>query len=264
VSRMGLSFAPLPSRAPVSAPEAGETSRGRWRAVPLLIVVAGAVIMSAVNASYARYEDLAGALGQPRVAAFQQTEATIPGWSSVLAAEYDQSRQFYGDTSTWLRYRYHDGEGASLTAGAAVFVDIITTDDPNALAAYGVEACYRFHGYFIQSQNEADIGAGVKGQLIDYTNTKLGRDWSAIWWEWPYDQDGKTRYERVVIFLADGPATTFGGTGDAAPAAESARFDTTDDFLAAFAAKLVAGQLADGDSVARTLRDQPLRGEPWT
>ena len=149
---------------------------------PFLAVVVGALLMASVNATYARYEELAGALGQPRVSAFDSQDAQIPGWSSVLAAEYDQSRQLYGESSTWQRYRYHAGETATLSSGVPVFVDIITTDDPNALAAYGVQACYQFHGYIIQSQTEVDLGAGVTGHVIDYTNTKAGRDWSAIWW----------------------------------------------------------------------------------
>ncbi len=114
VSRMGLGFAQLPSR-PTASPD---RPHSRWTAIPLLAVVVGALLMASVNASYARYEELAGALGQPRVSAFASEDAQIPGWSSVLAAEYEQSRQFYGESSTWLRYRYHAGEAATLSSSA--------------------------------------------------------------------------------------------------------------------------------------------------
>ena len=109
----------------------------------------------------------------------------------------------------------------------------------------------------IQSQTAVDLGAGVQGELIDYTNTKLGRDWSAIWWEWPFSEGGVTRYERVVIFMADGPSATFAGASDAAPAAHDARFDASDDFLANFGAKIVAQQLAGEDDVAIHAGNRP-------
>ncbi len=71
---------------------------------------------------------------------------------------------------------------------------------------------------------------------------------------------GITRYERVVIFLADGPSAAFARRercGTRRPS--DARFDASDDFLANFGAKIVAQQLAGEDDVAIHAGNRP-----WT
>ena len=120
---------------------------------------------------------------------------------------------------------------------------MITTDDPGTLAAYTMEACYKFHGYDISSVTTTDIGAGVQAQLIDYTNTKVKADWSTLWWEWPYSDGFRTRYERVVVLLSEGPNTTFTGATATDLPASASRFGTSDRFLVTFAQDLVRTQL---------------------
>src|SRR4029079_18431505 len=113
--------------------------------------------------------------------------------------------------ATWDRASYWSTSDATLTSSRSVYVDVTTTDDSGTFAAYSLQACYQFHGYQIASIATIDIGAGVQAQLIDYTNTKVHADWSALWWAWPYSVAGSTRYERVVILMSEGPKTQFGG-----------------------------------------------------
>jgi exosortase len=241
--RFGLAFAPLPKGV---ASETASSSASAYRrfSVPTLIVLIGVVLMATINSGYARYEGLAGSLGQATVLPFSVANSTISDWRSSLMTSYEQGKQFYGQNSTWDRYYYKSKSRASLQASAPVYVDVITTDDANALAAYGVESCYRFHGYFIQSQTDVSLGPALQGHVIDYTNPKGPSDWSAIWWEWPYLNGGKTSYERIVIFIQGGPTDQLSGAaGDAAPPAKDSRFDGTDDFLVTLGRMLVARQL---------------------
>jgi exosortase len=245
--RFGLVFAPQPirDRSEVVTSPTGSYPR---IAVPSLIVLVGAILMGTINTGYARYEALAGALGQPTVGAFVAAEAIVPNWTNVQVASFDVGKQFFGASSTWNRYLYQPRPSAALTASFPIYVDVITTNDPNSFAAYGIESCYRFHGYFIQSQTAVDLGSGVQAQIIDYTNTKRGLDWSAVWWEWPYRDGSRTGYERMVLFVAGGPLATFSGAANAAPPAQAARFDSTDDFLATMGRFLVASQVGGSKS----------------
>jgi len=241
--RFGLSFVAQPhaggaERAAISA------SAYRRFSMPTLTLLIGVLLMATINSGYSRYEVLADSLGQPTVLAFSPANATITNWNYALLGTYQQGQQFYGQNSTWDRYIYQSTSEASLQATTPIYVDVIATDDPNALAAYGVESCYRFHGYFIQSQSDVSLGTGLQGHLIDYTNPKGPLDWSAIWWEWPYLDGSKTKYERVVIFIQGGPDAALSGAADVAPPAKDERFDGTDDFLLTMGRLLVARQLS--------------------
>jgi exosortase len=246
--RFGLTFAPQQHRLGYEEASSAASAQRRF-SIPTLTVLVGVVLMATINSGYARYEGLAGSLGLPTVLPFSEASATIPNWGSALLATYQHGQQFYGQNSTWDRYIYQPKSGASLRASVPVYVDVIATDDANALEAYGVESCYRFHGYFIQSQTDVTLGPALQGHVIDYTNPKASIDWSAIWWEWPYLDRGKTRYERIVIIIQGGPNDQLSGAAaNAAPPAKDARFDGTDDFLVTLGRLLVAQQLPPGTS----------------
>jgi hypothetical protein len=107
-----------------------------------------------------------------------------------------------------------------------------------------MQACYAFHGYRIESVAKVDLGAGITAEVIDYHNRKIDADWSAIWWEWPYQKEGRTWFERIIVFVASGPTATYHGVpATAGLASQSQRFATTDQFLAALAREMVGSQL---------------------
>jgi hypothetical protein len=137
---------------------------------------------------------------------------------------------------------YSSDPSAPLRSSAPIYLDVINTPDSGALAAYGLDACYQFHGYRIDGTYSVDVGSGVTGQVIDYHNSAQGTDWSALWWEWPYTDGTGTYFERVVLFVTGGPDATYSGAAPG-PTVDASRFQSTDDFLVSMGRALVANQL---------------------
>lgn len=241
VPRFGLRFIDLSSRVPPTGPPpANPVARAR-SAFVVAICVAG--VLAVTNAAYARFDAISSGLADARLGSFDIRSMHLPGWQSRFIAAFPQATQYFGSSATWDRASYWSPSGASLSSTRSVYVDVITTDDAGSFAAYGLQECYRFHGYEIASVATADIGAGVSGQVIDYTNTKVGADWSALWWEWPYTEGGRTRYERVVILLGDGPNTQFTGVTASDIGTQVPRFVDTDQFLVTLGRAVVRSQL---------------------
>jgi exosortase len=233
---MGLRFVEV-------APSVGSALRAP-RAVsrvrrPLVAVAGLAVALGVVNAGYARYEAMANDFGTATLKPFDIRQAAVSGWSSAYVAEFDQVRQYFGQSATWDRFLYSSTSSASVASSRPVYIDVINTDDAGSLAAYGLQACYQFHGFVIEATSAVDLGNGLTAQIIDYHNPKIGNDWSAIWWEWPYLQGSRTSYQRLVVFLAGGPSATYSGADNSLPIASSGRFAGTDQFLATLARMIV-------------------------
>lgn len=238
-SRFGLYF-----ERPAAAPDVSRPFvRFPRMHLAFLGVTAGlAVALGAVNAGYARYEPIANGLGTPQLASFDVNRASAIEWESSYVATFDGGRQFFGDESTWTRYQYLSTPAATLQSSAPIYLDTISVDDPNTLVAFGLEACYRFHGYLVEDVHPVTLANGVDGEVISYHNPKLGADWSALWWEWPFEEpDGRIRYQRVVLFISDGPRSELNGVDDVAG---EGRFARTHAFLAALGRTLVQDQLA--------------------
>ena len=241
VPRFGLHFIDV-SR-PVAVAETSTPNPVR-RVRPALLVALGlTLVLGATNAAFARYEAISAGLTDARLSTFDVRTAQVAGWKTQFVAHFIQARQYFGPTATWERVLYLPTAKAAITSTKSVYVDVITTDNPATFTAYGLEACYTFHGYTIASVTTVDVGAGVRGQVIDYTNNKVGIDWSALWWEWPYTEKGKTRYERIVVFMANGPRSQFAGVTDTDLGTQVARFDKTDQFLATLGRSIVRSQL---------------------
>jgi hypothetical protein len=245
VPLFGLCFVPFARRAP--APLRFDTPPRRLR--PALMITAVVVlVLAGVNRGYARYAPLAGDLGEARLAAFEARAAVIPQWEHFLVARYAEGREFFGPSSTWERVLFASTPTAALRSSAPIYVDAISTPDANALAVYGIVECYRFHGFTIESVGSVDVGGGVKAQVIDFANPRDRADWTAVWWEWPVREAGHVIYQRVVVFMANGPRATFDGIPDDVPGGDSPRFAATNRFLTALARMLVAAQLESSRS----------------
>ena len=251
VPRFGLWFVDLgpkgstPDGSTTNGPAADvERSNPVRRARPaFLVALALAVVLGASNAAYARYEAISAGLADARLGTFDVRTAQVPGWETQFVASFRQVRQYFGQSSTWERVMYLPTPEAEISSTKSVYVDVITTDNPSTFTAYGLEACFVFHGYHISSVVTVDVGAGVRGQVIDYTNPKVEADWSALWWEWPYTEDGKTRYERIIVFMANGPRAEYEGIEALSLGTQEARFESTDRFLVALGRAIVQSQL---------------------
>jgi hypothetical protein len=211
----------------------------------LIVALAISIGLGVTNAAYARYETISSGLADARLAAFDVKTSHVAGWKASYLGQLSQAQQFFGATAVWERAVYRPTAMADISSSRNVYVDVLTTDDPGSLAAYGLEACYTFHGYHIASVSDVDVGAGVSAQIIDYFNPRQQISWSALWWEWPYEEDGTTRYERIVVFMADGPTADFTGVAATDIPTQDPKFATTDAFLATLGRSIVSTQLAN-------------------
>ncbi|HYM83256.1 MAG TPA: exosortase/archaeosortase family protein, partial [Candidatus Dormibacteraeota bacterium] len=197
--------------------------------VAVLVATVAAVVIALGDAGLARYSALAGELGNARIARLDALDPQVPGWQVSYVAAYTQARQFFGSAASWDRVLYSSTPVAALRSSIPIYVDVIDTQDASTLTAYGLEACYQFHGYRIESSADVAVGPGLSGQLIDYHDPTHGTDWSALWWEWPVTDGSRTSFERVVIFATGGPGASFAGAPAGPTVAD--RFQPIDDFL---------------------------------
>jgi hypothetical protein len=101
--------------------------------------------------------------------------------------------------------------GSDVYSSFPVTADVINTSDLRSFSAYGVEACYRFHGYHLRDVAQVDLGAGIAGQVLSYSTKH--QDWTVVYWVWPVKSGSNTRYERVMLFMLDTTGATIKSPG---------------------------------------------------
>ena len=202
------------------APSGSHSHSGgeRFR-LALGLVTAVALFMGVANAGMRDYELVAGDLGAARLQSFADSPAVVPGFQVTPTASYPWAQRFFGKTSTWQRYTYSPASTTNFIVGSSpVIADVITTDQLSRFSAYGIEACYAFHGYEIRDTSSYDLGGGVTGNTITYYNPKQKLEWNAAYWIWPVKKGTKTVYERVVMLM---PSTAAVQTLAAGPQAKT-------------------------------------------
>jgi hypothetical protein len=169
---------------------------------PLAIVLATGVALSFMNSGLRSFDLVANAVGTPRLASFADYPATPAGWRANLQARYTWAAPFFGPESSWLRYNMSEVKpDAALRSTQSVVADVIRTSNLRTFSAYGVEACYRFHGYQLRDIASVNLGGGISGQALSYHSAKDGLDWTVVYWIWPVRTTTSTRYERVTLFM---------------------------------------------------------------
>lgn len=103
------------------------------------------------------------------------------------------ARQYFGPNSTFTRY-FVLGTGAQMT-----YADVVVTDDRGSLDAYNLQNCYLFHNYNIVTTSDVDLGSGVTGLLLNYSDNQKKQRWATVSWAWPVNRNGQTFYERIVL-----------------------------------------------------------------
>jgi exosortase/archaeosortase family protein len=198
--------APSPSKA-VAVP--------RVYAAVALVVVAG-VILGVNNGGLRVYDLVANAAGEPKLASYLSYPSSPVGWQkAVFAYEFTFARPFFGESSRWYRWSYltdPNGHG-DLYSSIPVVADVVNTSDLSSFSAYGVEACYRFHGYALRDVAQVTLGGGITGQALSYS-TQRHDDWTLVYWIWPIKNVPKTRYERVILYMQDTAAAGVQSPGD--------------------------------------------------
>jgi exosortase/archaeosortase family protein len=180
------------------------------------IVVILGLILGATNSHLRSYDLVANTTGEPRLSSYLSYPASPVGWTPAFTAEYGWAKPYFGESSKWYRYTYTPGLGPSdLHSSLPVFADVVNTNNLSSFSAYGVEACYRFHGYSLRNVAQVNLGGGITGQTLSYS-TKDHMDWSIVYWIWPVLNGQTTRYERVILYLlntGDGSVSSPGVTG---------------------------------------------------
>ena len=248
--RFGLDVRFAERRAPVERPDGSGGELPDTTPTRQARLAAGAVVMAAtlalgmVNATYAGFQPLGGEQGLPSISGFQPGRAWVPEWGSRQVANYAHGRQFFGADSTWTRSVYTPLPSAAMRANVPIYLDVINTGDAATLAGYSVESCYSFHGYVVESAQRVGLTAGLDASLRSYTDPRAGTDWSILTWEWPVQQEGAVRYERVVLLLPDGDNGAFAGLPPLDLEVRSERFADAERLLVVLARTMVANQLA--------------------
>jgi len=235
------------------------------RAVPKIslataIVVVFVLIGALTNSSLRSYDLVESTLGEPRLTAFTTQQSAPPGWTPIHTDTYTWATPFFGQDSTWLRFEFYSNGTGPLRAATPIIADVINTSDLNSFSTYGIEACYRFHGFKLYSIQTVDLGNGVAGNALTYYNTQAKSDWTTVYWHWPVKTpEGKTRYERMTLMMINAGAVQYpqsaapGLTRSIGLGVQNAVSGTTSKdvklartraFLIAFARSLIAQQAA--------------------
>jgi exosortase/archaeosortase family protein len=180
----------------------------------LPIALSAVMIVGSLNAKIVRYSLVASDLGVPRLSSFASAPPTISDWApTTKGASYDWARRFFGDDSTWNRFWLAPPTETTgkLWGNTPILADVITGSSVARLNAYGIEACYKFHGYNLADQVSVDLGGGVKGTSLRWKDGD-GPVYTTVYWHWPVLEDGKRRFERVTLLLGDRGSTAVAKT----------------------------------------------------
>lgn len=225
-----------------------------------IAVVAAALVLGGTNSSFKHFELVAGDLGSPRLAGFAEKPAQVPAYSVGQIDKYDWVRQFFGAESSWNRFQYSP---TTYTAGASsspIIADVIDGKSLTPFNAYGIAACYKFHGYDTTPEQRINLDGGITGYSISFRDPRQTVTWNVVYWVWPVQTAAGKRYERVVLLQQNGSAADYAAAqpdssplqrvgasaplGSAAgPAAQQVR-ERNQAGLVTFAKQVVANQSA--------------------
>ena len=174
------------------------------------IIVAVALLSGIINTSLQTFDVVADAVGTPRLESFLVHPSHPLGWRVFKETQFVWARQFFGSDSVWWRYiyRWDRGQSSPFHTSSIVIADVVSTSDLGSFSAYGIEACYNFHGYSLKSINSIDLG-GVVGHVVAYQNAESRADWTNVYWINPVKTTSGTRYERVNLMMVNAARSAF-------------------------------------------------------
>ena len=166
----------------------------------IIILTVAAIVLAVSNLGLKTFNLVADASGQPKLTAFMEDPTAPSGWSFRRTATFNWAKPLFGDLSIWDRYELSASRASDLYTTQPVVADVIVTPDLDTFSAYGVEACYQFHGYSLQDVAQVRIAGGITGQAMSYTSQVYG-SWSIVYWIIPVKFSGATYYERTVLYV---------------------------------------------------------------
>ena len=232
--------APEPAANPAVKPARSQRPHAGTRrpAASIAVAVALGVMLAIPNAGFAHYDSLVDAFGTPTLGTIDPSAVAISGWASSAPVPFNQATQYFGQSGTWDRLAFSATSASTLAGPSSVYLDVIRTDDSGTLASYGVESCYNFHGFAQVLTQTADVGAGVAAKMAAFRSPDGSTDWAILWWEWPYNAGGQTRFERLVLLAPLSEGDQPGGT------TSDATFETAQSTLTTMARQIVAQAIA--------------------
>ncbi len=165
-----------------------------------VVVLVAALIVGISNLSLKNYNLVADISGGPNLTSFIVQPAAPSGWHVRRIDVFTWAEPLFGDTSQWSRYELFHTEGGNLITATPVIADVIVTPYLSSFSAYGVEACYQFHGYSLANVAQVSVAGGIVGQTLTYTSSQFGV-WTIIYWIIPVKANGATEYERTVLYI---------------------------------------------------------------
>ena len=168
--------------------------------VAIIVVTVAAIVLGISNLGLKTFNLVADASGQPKLEAYIANPVAPQGWQTRRIDTYNWAKPLFGDTSIWNRYALRATGGGDLVTSVPVIADVINTPDLASFSAYGVEACYQFHGYSLKDVARVDVGGGITGQAISYTSQQYG-SWSIVYWISPVKMGTSIAYERTVLYV---------------------------------------------------------------
>jgi len=220
----------------------------------VVVVVVASLIIGFGDVELRSYNLVAGVAGQAKLDAYVRGPVAPDGWSAEYETTFGWAKPLFGDSSVWNRYVLHNVGGGPLRTSTTVVADVINTPDLSSFSAFGIQACYTFHGYSLADVTQVALVGGVTGQAMSYTSQQYG-SWSIVYWILPVKMtDGSTSYERTVLYvqnpsqgvLIKGLTTgnsvrNIGGSLNSSTAADRALINNR-TFLIAFADQLLYAQ----------------------
>lgn len=202
---MRISIEPKPAREVSQEPLTANSRRAAVLAVPkvytaVVVVIVAAIVLGISNIGLKTYNLVADASGRAKLQAYISAPVAPEGWHLRRAATFNWAKPLFGDSSIWDRYVLEASAGSDLFTPEPVVADVIVTPDLESFSAYGVEACYQFHGYALQDVAQVTLGGGIIGQSMSYTSQTYG-SWSILYWIIPVKLANATTYERVVLYV---------------------------------------------------------------
>jgi len=199
--RFGLSLpvfnGPSRTRAVLAAvPTAGRAMLG---------IVVLALLGSVFNHNLTAYDPISSSVGNPRVGKFSQVSLRPDGFRGERVGTFENGKRFFGEDSSWVRYQYAALGMSQLGSDVPVLADVINTGKLQSFSDFGIEACYRFHGYSTEGVKRVDLGNGVVGTVLNWSDPD-GLAWTTVYWLWAVREGSSLRYERVVLLLNDSNA----------------------------------------------------------
>jgi hypothetical protein len=169
-------------------------------------LVTGALAL--VDGGLQPYAAFGNVSGSATVQAFNKTASVPAGWRVTPTANWLFATEYFGPGSTWVRYRIMPAHSKN-----ALYADVVLTFNKASLDTYNVVNSVLFRNYAIRTWQRIDLGDGVYGLVLNYSDPASHRMWASVSWVWPVLNQGLTYYERIVL---TSPSVT--GVGRAAGA----------------------------------------------